>query len=172
MEKIIGETMKCFLWRKRETNKDKHSDAQISSSGYDEDCRALAKGMGHIIGQMHESDIVHGDLTTSNIMIRYPSDAPPSSSTLSVDLVLIDFGLGMMKPTVEDRAVDLYVLERAFLSTHPDSESLINDMLDGYRSVPGHKLAVQILNKLESVSTNYCLFSYETVRKSLIHIHK
>jgi tRNA A-37 threonylcarbamoyl transferase component Bud32 len=30
-----------------------------------------------------------------------------------------------MKPTVEDKAVDLYVLERAFTSTHPGSESLV-----------------------------------------------
>lgn len=155
MEKIVGETMKSFLWRKRETNKDKHNDTQISISGYDEECRALAKAMGQIIGVMHESDIVHGDLTTSNVMIRSASDTPSSSSHQSVDLVLIDFGLGMMKPTVEDRAVDLYVLERAFLSTHPDSESLIEDMLEGYRSTPGHKLSVQILNKLESVSTTY-----------------
>jgi TP53 regulating kinase-like protein len=39
--------------------------------------------------------------------------------------VLIDFGLGMTQPSVEDRAVDLYVLERAFLSTHPGSEQLV-----------------------------------------------
>jgi tRNA A-37 threonylcarbamoyl transferase component Bud32 len=40
-------------------------------------------------------------------------------------VVLIDFGLGMTQPSVEDRAVDLYVLERAFLSTHPGSEQLV-----------------------------------------------
>ena len=41
------------------------------------------------------------------------------------DVVVIDFGLGMMKPTQEDKAVDLYVLERAFISTHPGSEYLV-----------------------------------------------
>ena len=41
------------------------------------------------------------------------------------EVVLIDFGLGSMKPSVEDKAVDLYVLERAFISTHPESESLV-----------------------------------------------
>ncbi len=33
---------------------------------------------------------------------------------------------GSLKPSVEDKAVDLYVLERAFLSTHPGSESLVS----------------------------------------------
>jgi tRNA A-37 threonylcarbamoyl transferase component Bud32 len=31
----------------------------------------------------------------------------------------------MMKPSMEDKAVDLYVLERAFVSTHPGSEHLV-----------------------------------------------
>ena len=67
---------------------------------------------------MHDAEIVHGDLTTSNIMIRDDSNAPDQ-------VVLIDFGLGAMKPTAEDKAVDLYVLERAFISTHQGSEALV-----------------------------------------------
>ena len=47
----------------------------------------------------------------------------------SNDVVMIDFGLSYMKPTVEDKAVDLYVLERAFISTHPDSDQIIVDIL-------------------------------------------
>lgn len=35
-------------------------------------------------------------------------------------LYLIDFGLAYTKPNPEDKAVDLYVLERAFVSTHPE----------------------------------------------------
>lgn len=38
--------------------------------------------------------------------------------------VLIDFGLSYVSALAEDKAVDLYVLERAFTSTHPDSEPL------------------------------------------------
>jgi len=34
-------------------------------------------------------------------------------------IYLIDFGLSYVKTSIEDRAVDLYVLERAFISTHP-----------------------------------------------------
>ena len=39
--------------------------------------------------------------------------------------VAIDFGLGFQQPLAEDKAVDLYVLERAFLSTHPHSQALV-----------------------------------------------
>lgn len=69
---------------------------------------------------MHEAEVIHGDLTTSNIMI------PDDSS--SNDVVLIDFGLASMKPVIEDKAVDLYVMERAFQSTHPDSHHLVNSI--------------------------------------------
>lgn len=37
--------------------------------------------------------------------------------------VLIDFGLSYVSVMPEDKAVDLYVLERAFSSTHPNTEA-------------------------------------------------
>lgn len=79
-------------------------------------CRAVGKG----IGVMHDSDVIHGDLTTSNILVRRPKDNGKYS-----EVVFVDFGLGAMKATSEDKAVDLYVLERAFISTHPNSEDLV-----------------------------------------------
>lgn len=47
--------------------------------------------------------------------------------------VLIDFGLAYNSNLVEDKAVDLYVLERAFASTHPDSEPLFASVLNAYQ---------------------------------------
>ena len=41
--------------------------------------------------------------------------------------VMIDFGLSFQSHSIEDKAVDLYVLERAFLSTHPNSEKFVNE---------------------------------------------
>ena len=41
----------------------------------------------------------------------------------------IDFGLGFLQPLAEDKAVDLYVLERAFLSTHPNSQPLVGRLV-------------------------------------------
>jgi TP53 regulating kinase-like protein len=51
--------------------------------------------------------------------------------------VLIDFGLSYQSSLVEDKAVDLYVLERAFTSTHPDSEPMFESVLDAYQAKMG-----------------------------------
>ena len=64
--------------------------------------------------------IVHGDLTTSNLML-----VPTLSDPVLGGLVVVDFGLALVSQLNEDRAVDLYVLERAFLSTHPNSEKMV-----------------------------------------------
>ena len=64
--------------------------------------------MGKTINKVHDLGIIHGDLTTSNMIIRNDKQ-----------IVLIDFGLSYYKDSAEDKAVDLYVLERAFKSTHP-----------------------------------------------------
>jgi TP53 regulating kinase-like protein len=61
------------------------------------------------IALLHAEGIIHGDLTTSNIMVGSA-------------LYFIDFGLSYIRSNVEDFAVDLYVLEKAFLSTHPHLE--------------------------------------------------
>ncbi|KZV97157.1 hypothetical protein EXIGLDRAFT_833137 [Exidia glandulosa HHB12029] len=91
----------------------------------------LMRLIGHEIGKLHLADIIHGDLTTSNMMLRTRmADAP-------AQLVLIDFGLAFNSTLVEDKAVDLYVLERAFASTHPDSEPLYATVLDEYARVLG-----------------------------------
>ncbi|XP_004348295.2 protein serine/threonine kinase [Capsaspora owczarzaki ATCC 30864] len=84
----------------------------------------LVQRIGKTVASLHNSNIVHGDLTTSNMLLR---DRDPTK------IVLIDFGLSYNSTTpIEDKGVDLYVLERAFLSTHPQSESLFQLVLDAY----------------------------------------
>ena len=56
--------------------------------------------------------------------------------------VLIDFGLAYMSPLTEDKAVDLYVLERAFGSTHPESKTMFERVLDGYKGKMGKEWPV------------------------------
>lgn len=101
-------------------------------------CLEVAKKIGVIVGKMHEADVVHGDLTTSNMIVSENSE-----------VTLIDFGLATMKPTVEDKAVDLYVLERAFDSTHPGSQDLVSQVLESYRFAC-HR-GTPVLLKLEQV---------------------
>lgn len=128
IEKIIGATAKDFFNSYKDT-------------GYNEkECSDIATKIGEIIGKMHDNDIIHGDLTTSNIMIRNESK----------EIVMIDFGLGSTQSIIEDKAVDLYVLERAMLSTHPGSQHLINFILASYRFAC-KKHGTLVLFKLEQV---------------------
>lgn len=66
---------------------------------------------------------MHGDLTTSNMMLRTDDDV----------LVLIDFGLAYNSTNPEDKAVDLYVMERAFTSAHSEREGLFKVVLQAYK---------------------------------------
>jgi TP53 regulating kinase and related kinases len=75
---------------------------------------AVMRAIGRSVGGLHASGVVHGDLTTSNLLLRQRGG--------EVEVVVIDFGLGSVSTSEEDMAVDLYVLERAFASTHPRSE--------------------------------------------------
>jgi TP53 regulating kinase-like protein len=113
--------------------------------------------------------VVHGDLTTSNMMLRpiapvtedsdknnkepetrHDQSQQPASSSLSGEIVLIDFGLAQQTTQEEDRAVDLYVLERAFGSTHPREEGMFGEVLEGYREA-FPKGAKGTLRRLEDV---------------------
>jgi TP53 regulating kinase-like protein len=73
-------------------------------------CAVLVK-IGELVARMHAVDLIHGDLTTSNFMLRVADDVQ--------SLTVIDFGLVKQSADAEERAVDLYVLERAISSTHP-----------------------------------------------------
>ncbi|PMD23905.1 kinase-like protein [Hyaloscypha hepaticicola] len=114
----------------------------------------LMTRVGSAVGRMHAIGVVHGDLTTSNLMLCPRStegvdgdaEAP---KMLDGDIVLIDFGLASQSQADEDRAVDLYVLERAFGSTHPRAESLFGGVLKAYEK--SFKGAGVVLKKLEEV---------------------
>lgn len=62
---------------------------------------------------------------------------------------MIDFGLSFHSTLSEDKAVDLYVLERAFLSSHPNSEALFALILETYAQ--SHPRAAGVLKRLEEV---------------------
>ncbi len=131
--------------------------------------RELMGKIGRAVGRMHEVGVVHGDLTTSNMMLR-PSrtplrdsvigvvgggeeeegdDARNSGESLEGDIVLIDFGLAAQSLQDEDKAVDLYVLERAFGSTHPEAEEGFQEVLRAYGE--SYKGAKVVLKRLEDV---------------------
>ncbi|XP_033911600.2 EKC/KEOPS complex subunit TP53RK-like [Acipenser ruthenus] len=108
-----------------------------------EKLHSLAERMGQILAKMHEEDVIHGDLTTSNMLLRTAVEGG------SLDLVLIDFGLSYISALPEDKGVDLYVLEKAFLSTHPNTESVFETLLKSY--TVSSKKSAPVIKKLDEV---------------------
>ncbi|KAL4875641.1 kinase-like domain-containing protein [Aspergillus karnatakaensis] len=137
----------------------KASGGQIGE-GEAEKVRGLMRRIGGAVGGLHRAGVIHGDLTTSNLMLRPDTVSSTSNSTsapeteegspsMEGEVVLIDFGLASQSVQDEDRAVDLYVLERAFGSSHPRTEGFFEEVLVGYRE--SYKGAVSALKRLEDV---------------------
>jgi Kae1-associated kinase Bud32 len=73
---------------------------------------------------LHTNGHIHGDITTSNVIV-----------TQNEDLFLIDFGLHGYSDSIEDKSVDLHLLKRVLISSHGDHFKLCFDaFIDGYRS--------------------------------------
>lgn len=75
---------------------------------------------GVAVGRLHAAGIVHGDLTTSNMIVR------------DGRCVLIDFGLAHTSLEIEDRGVDLHVLFQTLESTTQNADALKEAFLRGY----------------------------------------
>merc|ERR1711935_273879 len=100
MEYVQGGVMlKDYLYGLKEEKCTESKDAKIEK---------IAGLVGKYVGQMHKVNMVHGDLTTSNMMV-----VDGETHDADVRLVMIDFGLSYTSTKREDKAVDLYVLERA-----------------------------------------------------------
>ncbi|XP_011493928.1 PREDICTED: EKC/KEOPS complex subunit bud32 isoform X2 [Ceratosolen solmsi marchali] len=93
--------------------------------------------LGQIIVNLHLANIVHGDLTTSNILIKNVSEV--ISAEINHKLVLIDFGLARVESTAEDAAVDLFVLERSLMSAHAELPELFEIIYTNYKKFFSNK---------------------------------
>ncbi|KAK4993469.1 serine/threonine-protein kinase bud32 [Elasticomyces elasticus] len=154
IEWIQGSTVRdaIFGWKTwRQAN-------QPSHEGGENDLVGLMHKIGCAVGKLHQVGVIHGDLTTSNLMLRptvsgAEGGEEPSATSAATPfdgtITLIDFGLAAQSSQEEDRAVDLYVLERAFGSTHPEVEHLFPEVLKAYGD--SYKGAKAVLKKLEDV---------------------
>jgi len=107
--------------------------------------QVVAEEIGKTVAKLHENSIIHGDLTTSNFLVK-----KSQAGDLSY-LILIDFGLTTVESahSPEDKGVDLYVLERAFLSTHPNTEAVFETILKSYTDT--YKSSKEVISKLDEV---------------------
>lgn len=104
----------------------------------------VAEEIGKTISKMHANNIIHGDLTTSNMLLQ--------GDPQNLKLVLIDFGLSSFEASAEDKGVDLYVLERAFLSSHPNTQELFDIILSSYQKAMKNKSSCkEVFSKLDEV---------------------
>lgn len=88
-----------------------------------EDLARMGEEIGVAIARLHDGGIVHGDLTTSNFLVREGDQR----------IVVIDFGLSYPSNASEDKGVDLYVLERAIAAAHPSQTVLFDDIIAAYK---------------------------------------
>ncbi|MHA1917294.1 MAG: KEOPS complex kinase/ATPase Bud32 [Candidatus Ranarchaeia archaeon] len=97
--------------------------------------------LGKYIGFLHKGRIVHGDITTSNILV------------LENDLIFLDFGLSQYvgEEEIEPYGVDLHLLKRVLDSTHYKySIECFESVLEGYRNIMG-KLGFKIIERLANI---------------------
>lgn len=167
MEWVEGKTVKELVrewdvwWRGEYVSEVEREEGEAELKG-------LLRRIGRAVAGMHyRGGVVHGDLTSSNIIVRRVGaaavDEGEAQATqqqtkkgrpdMSGEVVLIDFGLATQAIQDEDRAVDLYVLERAFGSTHPRQEQWFDQEVlqtqEGYRGT--WKGASVVLKRLEDV---------------------
>uniref|UniRef100_A0A182PQF4 non-specific serine/threonine protein kinase n=1 Tax=Anopheles epiroticus TaxID=199890 RepID=A0A182PQF4_9DIPT len=95
--------------------------------------KKLAEQIGHMVGVLHRNNLVHGDLTTSNMLLDPLEKATEEDAIFPYRLVTIDFGLSHFSDNHENKGVDLYVLERAILSAHSQHPGLFGMILEAYR---------------------------------------
>ncbi len=169
MEWVEGGTLRGVLDGVLVAKNRTEGDEEGQGLEREEELRDLMSRVGEVVGRMHAVGVVHGDLTTSNLMLRplggeagrvgavngmsahdsVVTSTARSEQSLDGDVVIIDFGLAAQSTQEEDRAVDLYVLERAFGSTHPKAEGLFREVLRAYGESYGG--ARVVLKRLEEV---------------------
>ncbi|HDM22925.1 MAG: Kae1-associated kinase Bud32 [Methanomicrobia archaeon] len=123
MEYVEGERIKEFL-------------EKIDSERRKNICRKI----GNMIGKLHKNGIIHGDLTTSNMIYR------------DNEIYFIDFGLGEFSKEIEKQGVDMHLLKEAFQSTH--YEHFMEDfenVMKGYEEVVGEEKKREILNRIREI---------------------
>jgi TP53 regulating kinase and related kinases len=92
--------------------------------------------LGQQVSKLHNAEIIHGDLTTSNTILKKDK------------VFIIDFGLGFQSSRIEDKACDLHLIKQAIEAKHyQNHEELFSNFLKGY--TPKDK--PRILKQLEKV---------------------
>ena len=101
----------------------------------------VVEGLGVLIGRLHKAGIVHGDLTTSNMIL-----------TSGGEICLLDFGLGEHSTELEARGVDLHILKTVFFSTHHSiAERCFGSAVNGYKKEMEREEVDTVLRRTDQI---------------------
>jgi len=101
----------------------------------------LCKEAGRYIAKLHKGGIIHGDLTTSNFIV-----------TDGGRLALIDFGLSFYSDKLEDKAVDIHLLNMVAKSAHSrQADRIMREVLRGYVEVSSVDEVEKLLARIRDV---------------------
>jgi len=99
----------------------------------------LAMDIGRKVARLHRADIIHGDLTTSNIIFQ------------GQEPCFIDFGLGERSGEMEKKGVDMHLLKEALSSAHSEFECLYDAVACGYvEEYPEGEKVLALVEEIES----------------------
>ena len=137
--------------------------------------KKVCKQIGGNVAKLHDIEIIHGDLTTSNMILVEDKDCNKNNKEMvndklhdvsklkpgfgvggrdkSIDskVYFIDFGLGFISPKVEDKAVDLHVLRQALEAKHfKHWQDLFAQVLSGYSISKEHQKVLEQFKKVET----------------------
>ncbi len=97
--------------------------------------------IGELIGKLHRYGIIHGDLTTSNMILNSEGK-----------IFFVDFGLGEKSKELEARGVDLHLMKRALQSTHfRFAEECFSTVIEGYSKMLSSENVKNILGKIKEI---------------------
>jgi len=103
--------------------------------------RRLCVEIGRLIGRLHSHGIVHGDLTTSNMILSDDNR-----------VFFVDFGLGEKNVELEARGVDLHLMKRALESAHfRFAEECFAAVVEGYSSIVKDKALRDVSDKIKEI---------------------
>jgi len=97
--------------------------------------------IGRMIGRLHKHGIIHGDLTTSNMIL-----------TPYGKVVFVDFGLSERSKELEPKGVDLHLMKRALQSTHyKHAKECFKAVMKGYSEAVGEQETKKVAAKIREI---------------------
>jgi len=135
--------------------------------------KQICKQIGEDVAKLHDSEIIHGDLTTSNMILvdnkgkiymknklankKSKDDVQLTTSSGWVgpgtggwDIFFIDFGLGFISHKFEDKAVDIHLFKQALEAKHFQNwEILFKEFEKGYNKSKDSKTVFERLKAVE-----------------------